>query len=223
MPLLVAMLEPDLPSSPKCDDPLQSQPVNYIVGFHKYFPTSELPRTVASILTGGGWKYVPRSNPAQAFPSDFAVVQIAAGVARGALVDTLRKSTFVKYVMIDRKITNALKQMDPANDGESEGQGEGSEKDVRFNKWKAKPFPFMGLYGRRRLLGSHPAERHGDNVARAFQASKLWEKGFTGKGVRVAVFDTGVMKGHPHFRDVRIPCIIVGAVALLSQSPIHIV
>jgi membrane-bound transcription factor site-1 protease len=206
--LAVVPHSPSPPSKPSCEDPLQV-PL-YVVGFHKYLPVSELPSTIAALLPVSGWKYVPRINPAQAFPSDFALVQISAG--GDALLETLRRSKLVKYVMKDRRITNSLKEVGPepgasenSSDREEGGGSENGEAGMRFNKWKAKPFPFMGLYGRRRLLGRQPT-RHGDNVAHAFHAKTLWDKGFTGKGVRVAVFDTGVMKGHPHFRDVRHPC-----------------
>ena len=40
------------------------------------------------------------------------------------------------------------------------------------------------------------------------KAPFIWNKGITGKGVNVAVFDTGLEKNHPHFKNVveRIDC-----------------
>ena len=35
------------------------------------------------------------------------------------------------------------------------------------------------------------------------QADILWERGVTGSGVRVAIFDTGLSKTHPHFKRIR--------------------
>ena len=35
------------------------------------------------------------------------------------------------------------------------------------------------------------------------QADILWERGVTGAGVRVAIFDTGLSKTHPHFKRIR--------------------
>ncbi|GIL57416.1 hypothetical protein Vafri_12651 [Volvox africanus] len=35
------------------------------------------------------------------------------------------------------------------------------------------------------------------------QADKLWKQGYTGKGVRVGIFDTGIRSGHPHIRNIR--------------------
>ena len=37
----------------------------------------------------------------------------------------------------------------------------------------------------------------------ALQADVLWSRGFTGGGVKVAVFDTGLARGHSHFRRIR--------------------
>ena len=35
------------------------------------------------------------------------------------------------------------------------------------------------------------------------QADILWERGVTGAGVRVAIFDTGLSKTHPHFKRIK--------------------
>lgn len=40
-------------------------------------------------------------------------------------------------------------------------------------------------------------------VAGTFYAHELWAAGFTGRGVRVAVFDSGLRARHPHFRKVK--------------------
>ena len=40
-------------------------------------------------------------------------------------------------------------------------------------------------------------------VTSELQADVLWEAGFTGQGIRVAVFDTGLPASHAHFRNVK--------------------
>ena len=40
-------------------------------------------------------------------------------------------------------------------------------------------------------------------VTSALQANVLWSMGHTGKGVKVAIFDTGLAKNHPHFKRVK--------------------
>jgi len=52
----------------------------------------------------------------------------------------------------------------------------------------------------RRLLST---TTDGFSVTSELGASALWDKGFTGAKVRIAVFDTGLKDGHQHFRHVK--------------------
>ena len=40
-------------------------------------------------------------------------------------------------------------------------------------------------------------------VTSALQADVLWSMGHTGKGVKVAIFDTGLARNHQHFKRVK--------------------
>ncbi len=51
----------------------------------------------------------------------------------------------------------------------------------------------------RRLLRAVPRQ-----ITNALQADTLWNMGFSGKGVKVAIFDTGLAEDHPHFKKGRI-------------------
>ncbi|CDQ68170.1 unnamed protein product [Oncorhynchus mykiss] len=53
-----------------------------------------------------------------------------------------------------------------------------------------------GRHSSRRLMRAIP--RH---VAQILQADVLWQLGHTGSGVKVAVFDTGLIENHPHFKN----------------------
>ncbi|XP_046398458.1 membrane-bound transcription factor site-1 protease [Ischnura elegans] len=55
-----------------------------------------------------------------------------------------------------------------------------------------------GRLSSRRLLRAIPRQ-----ITSVLQADALWSMGITGAGVRVAIFDTGLPKGHPHFRRVQ--------------------
>jgi membrane-bound transcription factor site-1 protease len=55
-----------------------------------------------------------------------------------------------------------------------------------------------GRHTSRRLLRAVPRQ-----ITGILQADILWEMGITGGGVRVAIFDTGLSKTHPHFRKVK--------------------
>ena len=41
-------------------------------------------------------------------------------------------------------------------------------------------------------------------IVTALQAEILWNMGFTGAGIKVAIFDTGLASDHPHFKKGRI-------------------
>ena len=50
----------------------------------------------------------------------------------------------------------------------------------------------------RRLLRAIPRQ-----ITSILKADVLWSMGVTGKGVKVAVFDTGLSKTHPHFKRIK--------------------
>lgn len=53
-------------------------------------------------------------------------------------------------------------------------------------------------HANRRLLRAIPRQ-----ITSMLKADGLWGMGVTGKGIRVAVFDTGLAKNHPHFKRVK--------------------
>jgi membrane-bound transcription factor site-1 protease len=72
--------------------------------------------------------------------------------------------------------------------------------------YRGKDFDDLPGHRRRHLLntGFQKMDVHdyGGDVAGAHRASELWDAGITGAGIKVAVFDTGLRDGHPHFRNV---------------------
>ncbi|KAK7082512.1 Membrane-bound transcription factor site-1 protease [Halocaridina rubra] len=55
-----------------------------------------------------------------------------------------------------------------------------------------------GRHSSRRLLRAIPRQ-----ITTTLQADVLWSMGITGAGVKVAVFDTGLSKSHPHFKRIK--------------------
>lgn len=58
--------------------------------------------------------------------------------------------------------------------------------------------PQSNRHTNRRLLRAIPRQ-----ITSMLKADGLWGMGVTGKGIRVAVFDTGLAKNHPHFKRVK--------------------
>ncbi|XP_055534249.1 membrane-bound transcription factor site-1 protease isoform X1 [Wyeomyia smithii] len=60
------------------------------------------------------------------------------------------------------------------------------------------PVNSINRHTNRRLLRAIPRQ-----ITSLLKADVLWGMGVTGKGVKVAVFDTGLSKNHPHFKSVK--------------------
>lgn len=41
-------------------------------------------------------------------------------------------------------------------------------------------------------------------ITSLFGAEALWKKGYTGKKVKMAIFDTGIRADHPHFQNIKV-------------------
>ena len=63
----------------------------------------------------------------------------------------------------------------------------------------------------RKLLRSVPRQ-----ITSILNADVLWEMGITGANVKVAVFDTGLSKKHPHFKET------LTALSTISFSEIQV-
>lgn len=50
---------------------------------------------------------------------------------------------------------------------------------------------------KRKILRAIPRQ-----ITSMLQAELLWSRGITGAGVKVAIFDTGLSRNHPHFRKI---------------------
>ena len=84
-------------------------------------------------------------------------------------------------------------------------ENEGEEEDAtlsNMNSWvrgrRSLTYGHSYRYTNRRLLKAMPRQ-----ITATLQADILWQMGVTGLGVKVAIFDTGLSKTHPHFKKIR--------------------
>jgi len=211
----------------------------YIVSFTGYYSTHErgslIKDALANISTS--WKELQRDNPASRYPSDFSLVEITQNAP--LVISTLFKSSKVKSIAPQKKVTRVLLKTTHAFDGsnkntdsalkddEAIGKVSESSRDnidldknedkhncdpgtegCNFPKWFPRKLKRSSYdqhvldqplgHKSRKLLRTFPRQ-----IAQTMQANVLWGMGHSGKGVRVAIFDTGLPKGHPHFKNVK--------------------
>ena len=84
--------------------------------------------------------------------------------------------------------------------GDSEQEIDSSEGDTAawIRGRRSLTYGHSYRYTNRRLLKAMPRQ-----ITATLQADILWQMGVTGAGVKVAIFDTGLSKTHPHFKKIR--------------------
>lgn len=159
-----------------------------------------------------------RTNPASLYPSDFDVLHLTTSNSKH-VIEMLEKHPNIKRVTSQKMITRTLHFVNESNDHLSKENlfynfKEDTDKDKESNlSWSSRTlrsrqslswmngFSFGGGSAsdtRRRLLRAIPRQ-----ITSVLHADVLWGMGITGAGVKVAVFDTGLPKSHPHFKRVK--------------------
>ncbi|XP_066138498.1 membrane-bound transcription factor site-1 protease isoform X2 [Euwallacea fornicatus] len=163
----------------------------YIVMFNGYYKSKARANYIQTALNGTGikkWTILERENPASDFPSDFDVIVLEDTDTFEGLI-ALNDHPAVKRVTAQRMVSRTLKFLNPNN--------------VRYGRtnlnskgqfWQAA----ARHHNSRKLLRTIPKQ-----ITSVLQASTLWNMGITGKGIKVAIFDTGLSKSHPHFKKIK--------------------
>ncbi|KAK3746384.1 hypothetical protein QZH41_018216 [Actinostola sp. cb2023] len=198
----------------------------FIVVFNGYYPSSTRGKYVEAALLSSGilsWYIIPRHNPASHYPSDFSLVLLKGDSSLA--VKALSKHPMIKTVTSQKKVQRFLRSVEePSQQRNESGKPvecvDGEEgcwksswmaryiRSTENNKIKFSSGKYIGqgLWKTqhrqnpegRRLLRSLPKQ-----VSLVLQADVLWGMGFTGNDIRVAIFDTGLPKNHPHFKKVK--------------------
>lgn len=157
----------------------------YIVMFDGYYKSQARANYINTALNASGirkWKILERENPASDYPSDFDVVLLE-DTDKFEGLNALNEHPAIKRVTAQRMVSRTLKFI-------RLGRTSLNSK----NQFWQPP----GRHTSRRLLRAIPRQ-----ITSVLQADSLWNMGITGKGIKVAIFDTGLSKTHPHFRKIK--------------------
>lgn len=177
-------------------------------------------------FSSNAFEIIKRTNAASNLPSDFDVLKVSSDVDVNFIRQILLLHPNIKGVTQQKMITRTLKSKSlnetetlfdymntNYNDIDEEFKSDCHENGCSWYSsrtgfrsrqslsWlNAFSFSFGGSGGdsRRRLLRAIPRQ-----ITSVLQADVLWGMGITGAGVKVAIFDTGLPKNHPHFKRVK--------------------
>ncbi|KAF9615388.1 hypothetical protein IFM89_023039 [Coptis chinensis] len=184
--LLIFHFQSPLPNSQQN----QTKATNYIIRFLQYKkPQDHKTYLENNLKSTNGWKWIDRNNPATFYPTDFGLVSID-DFSSGFVSDEFRKLGLVKDVWIDSTYSRTLNQ-----------ERIGSFSDG--NKRPGKIFSSMSFTDEITNFTLRKLNMEKSQVTSLFGAETLWAKGYTGAKVKMAIFDTGIRKDHPHFRNIK--------------------
>uniref|UniRef100_T1JW54 Membrane-bound transcription factor site-1 protease n=2 Tax=Tetranychus urticae TaxID=32264 RepID=T1JW54_TETUR len=187
----------------------------YIVTFNHLYKTSARKRFISSALSScndfiNSWAIIPRNNPASLHPSDFDLVHLST-YNLTTIITALKNHPNIKNVTPQRLIIRSLKVVNESAEGEPDDpelKNRNSWYSSRtfksrqslswLNGWSFDYYNSVSTNTRRHLLRAIPRQ-----ITTTLRAEQLWAMGITGTGVKVAVFDTGLPKNHPHFKKVK--------------------
>lgn len=174
----------------------------WLVIFDDYFSSSERLKIMTSSLDHTQFEVIKRHNPAQEFKSDFEVIRTTSN----DVIEILTQNDEIKTVRQQRQLTRALKFV-PLEEVECQPCPKPflpSEARVRRSSRKIQQIPSGDYwFGSERFKSRKLHRSVVKPVTDELQADILWEAGYSGQGINVAVFDTGLPPQHPHFKNVK--------------------
>lgn len=173
----------------------------YIVRFREYRMAQDHKSVLEAALTTVGWQWIERHNPAMRFPTDFGLIK-APRSSIDEIASFLKRFETVKDVYQERRLSHRLTSL-ASGDVETIFKPPGRlqtrptfslEGNVHESKLQASQ---RGTFPNRILAQQQPQK-----LATLLGADKLWSLGFRGQGVRMGVFDTGIIANHPDVKNI---------------------
>ena len=164
----------------------------YIIQFTGYYHREARHGFIQACLRGAvGWDIITRHNPAYGYPSDFDLVHLTED--KDTSVQRLSRHPLIHKVKANMMVHRQLRSLDPRY-YDTEFNSRQSLTSTNTNSfWESVKFKS------RSLKRNVPRQ-----ITSALEAETLWRLGYSGQGVRVAVFDTGLAEDHPHFKRGRV-------------------
>jgi subtilisin family serine protease len=176
---------------------------SFVVRFTRYERTPALEALLLGVWPNrGDWTVIERRNAASAYPTDFLVVRLPHGPQRAAMVRAALALAAVRGITKQTQLHAALLARKPSSDPAA---GEDAQSSCGGEVCTAAPpkFRTREILNDRDAAGRRPNPQR-PSVADMLGARELWAQGLRGQGARVAVFDTGLMEHHPHFKNVKV-------------------
>lgn len=173
----------------------------YIIMFDGYY-TSEYRKSIirTSLMHSGisqsYYGILERDNPAAKYPSDFDVLQVDSTLSQKA-IQLLQTHKRIVHITPQRIIVRTLKSLNVDDDDLTE-----PVKTFRKRTFASKEDEQIDLSSNavhmRHLLRVLPKQ-----ITQVLQADWLWNSGFTGQGIKVAIFDTGLPEHNTNIKYVK--------------------
>ncbi|XP_030372452.1 membrane-bound transcription factor site-1 protease [Scaptodrosophila lebanonensis] len=168
-----------LSSSMKVSFQVDNIPNEFIIQYKNKYYTKARTKYIHTKLHKSNisnWAILPRQNLASSYPSDFDVLRIESYSSLERILDVVNAHPAVKAVVPHRSVQRIL-------------------------RWTNNTLPQRQLRGVARKKAQ--SSKRSEQVTTVLHTEVLWKLGITGKGVKVAIFDTGLTQNHPHFRNVK--------------------
>jgi len=177
------------------------------------------------------WNWIDRNNPASHFPTDFALITSSThsrhqltSLLQDQLPQTLFKDVHQEKVLSMRDLLgkehsstgehSAFTPCDENDDGSSpcikkrSGRintrptiGLNNDDDYSIDEQQQK-YNSTSSSSRKRSLLEILHNLSPASLPAKLGADKLWDLGFSGQGIKMGVFDTGIKADHPHIRNI---------------------
>jgi len=174
-----------------------SEPVHdeYIVQFKGYYTVNARHGFLkASLQSIKQWEILVRHNPAFSYPSDFDLIRLYEKQDIG--IKSLKRHPIVINVKPNLKVRRNLHS---SKSKYMYGTVYNSRTSLTSTDTAPTSFWDTVKFKSRGLKRSVPRQ-----ITSVLNADAIWQLGFSGQGIKVAIFDTGLSEDHPHFKRGRI-------------------